>query len=214
VNAVKAAAVVQRFGARAVLGPLDLELERGGRLAVLGGNGSGKTTLLRLFATAARPASGSLELLGRNAGSERPELRRRIGYVGHDVGLYPNLSALENLRFFCRLHGLPESRGVEALSLLELGPEAGRRASELSRGRRLRLALARSLLHDPELWILDEPEAGLDDAGRDLLLRLGEGRTVVVATHDLTLAAALCTRSVTLVEGRISAGPELQVLSG
>jgi heme ABC exporter ATP-binding subunit CcmA len=214
VSAIKAAAVVQRFGVRAALGPLDFELEGGGRLAVLGGNGSGKTTLLRLLATAARPASGSLELLGRDAVRERPELRRRIGYVGHDPGLYPNLSTLENLRFFCRLHGVPDSRGLEVLALLELGPEAGRRASELSRGRRLRLALARSLLHDPELWILDEPEAGLDEAGRELLVKLADGRTVVVATHDRALASALCTRSLTLVDGRISAGPELEVLSG
>jgi heme ABC exporter ATP-binding subunit CcmA len=214
VIAAKATGVVQRFGISTVLGPLDLEVETGARLAILGGNGSGKTTLLRLLATAARPASGLLQLLGRDALRERPELRRRIGYVGHDPGLYPNLSALENLRFFCRLHGLPDSRAAEALSLLELEVDAARRASELSRGRGLRLALARSLLHDPELWILDEPEAGLDDAGRELLTRLAEGRTVVMATHDRALASALCTRSITLVNGRVSAGPELEVLSG
>ena len=211
---VKARGLAQRFGPRLALGPLELDLERGERLAVLGGNGSGKTTLLRLLATAARPAAGSLELLGRDAVRERSELRRRIGYVGHDLGLYPNLSALENLRFFCRLHGLPSGRAAEALSLLELGGEAGRRASELSRGRRLRLALGRSLLHQPELWVLDEPEAGLDQAGRELLIRVAEGRTVVVATHDRALASALCTRSLTLADGLVAGGPELEVLSG
>ena len=213
-SGVRARALVQRFGVNTVLGPLDLELEPGRRLAVLGGNGSGKTTLLRMLATAARPAEGSLELLGRDALRERSELRRRIGYVGHDLGLYPNLSAEENLRFFCRLHGLAGARAREALGLLELDGERRRRASELSRGRRLRLALARSLLHEPELWILDEPDAGLDAAGRELLSTLAEGRTLVVATHDRALASELCSRSITLVEGRIAGGPELEVLSG
>jgi heme ABC exporter ATP-binding subunit CcmA len=213
-SAISARALVQRFGVSRVLGPLDLELERGERLAVLGGNGSGKTTLLRLLATAARPAAGSLELLGRDAVRERSELRRRIGYVGHELGFYPNLTAFENLRFFCRLHGLPDARAREAVSLLQLQGDVGRRAAELSRGRRLRLALARSLLHEPELWILDEPEAGLDQAGRDLLTSLAGDRAVVVATHDHALAAALCTRSLTLDGGRVSGGPSLEVLSG
>jgi heme ABC exporter ATP-binding subunit CcmA len=212
-SAVLGHGVAQRFGARQLLFPLDLEVATGERLAVLGGNGAGKTTLLRMLATAARPASGSLQLLGRDAVRERTELRRRIGYVAHEPGLYPNLSVLENLRFFCSLHGLIRSRADAALQLLGLRPDADRRAGELSRGRQQRLALARSLLHEPELWILDEPDSSLDATGRELLGALMEGRTVVMATHDGGLAAGLCTRSITLQEGRLAGGPDLQVLS-
>jgi heme ABC exporter ATP-binding subunit CcmA len=213
VSAVLARGLVQSFGPRFALGPIDLRVEGCERLAVLGGNGAGKTTLLRLLATAARPAAGTLQLLGRDAARERPALRSRIGYVAHEPGLYPNLTALENLRFFCSLRGLVLNRAAHCLDLLGLGDEAGRRASELSRGRRQRLALARSLLHDPELWILDEPEASLDEAGRELLGTLAEGRTAVIATHDRSLAASLCTRSITLEEGHLVAGPALQVIS-
>jgi ABC-type multidrug transport system ATPase subunit len=136
-----------------------------------------------------------------------------VGYVAHEAGLYPNLTALENLSFFCSLHGLMLPRAHEVLGLMGLRQEAGRRAAELSRGQRQRLALARSLLHDPALWILDEPDASLDAPGRDLLEGLMQGRTVVVATHSQALAEQLCTRSITLEGGRLAPGPTLQVLS-
>jgi heme ABC exporter ATP-binding subunit CcmA len=214
VSAVLARGLAQRFGSRVALFPMDLEVASGEKLAVLGGNGAGKTTLLRMLATAARPASGSLELLGRDALRERTELRRRIGYLAHEPGLYPNLTALENLRFFCSLRGLPGARATETLGLFALQQDANRPAAELSRGRRQRLALARSLLHEPELWVLDEPDSSLDAPGRALLLELMSGRTAVIATHDAQLAAQLCTRSLTLEEGRLVAGPSLEVLSG
>src|SRR5919204_1633252 len=108
--AVSGRNLVQRFGARVVLGPIQLTVRQRERLAVLGGNGAGKTTLLRILATASRPAAGSLELLGRDALRERTELRRRIGYLAQEPRLYPNLTALENLRFFCSLRGLPGAR--------------------------------------------------------------------------------------------------------
>src|SRR5207248_8512182 len=141
------------------------ELARGERLAVLGGNGAGKTTLLRLLATAVRPAAGSLELFGLDAGRQRHRLRARLGYLGHQAGLYPILTALENLEFFATLHGLGPAAAVEALALAGLGPLAGRRAEQLSRGQQQRLALARAVLHRPELLVLDEPDASLDGEG-------------------------------------------------
>jgi heme ABC exporter ATP-binding subunit CcmA len=202
VRTVSARGLVQRFGATVALGPLDLELEGGERLAVLGGNGAGKTTLLRLLATAARPAAGRLELWGLDAVRYRERLRPRIGYLGHQLGLYPTLSAAENLRFFATLYGLGRSEAAEALELAGLAAVAGRRAGELSRGQLQRLGLARAMVHRPELLVLDEPDASLDAEGRALLGRIAEGRTLVLATHDLVLARRLCGRALLLRGGR------------
>ncbi|GAC1659142.1 MAG: hypothetical protein NVS9B1_20660 [Candidatus Dormibacteraceae bacterium] len=199
-RAIEARGLTQRFGRRRVLGPLDLDLEVGQRLAVLGENGSGKTTLLRLLATAARPAAGTLRLLGLDATGSRSVLRSRIGYLGDTAGLYPSLSALENLEFFCDLHDIGRDRAAAALQRVGLAAAAGQRAVELSRGMAQRLALARAILHGPELLILDEPDAGLDQVGRALLASLAAGRTLVIATHDRELAAALCDRQLDLSE--------------
>src|SRR5215471_1730099 len=105
-DAVWARGLVQRFGSQVALGPVDLALPVRGHLAVLGGNGAGKTTLLRVLATIVRPAAGRLELLGLDPATQRERLRARIGFVGHQPGLYPALTALENLAFFATLHGL------------------------------------------------------------------------------------------------------------
>ncbi len=196
--AIQAVGLVQRFGDRTVVGPLDLELAAGESLAVLGENGSGKSTLLRLLATVSRPAAGRLTLLGLDAATQRRELRRRIGYVGDVPGHYPALTALENLEFFCDLQGVPRSRAAQAIELVGLGASRNRRAFELSRGMAQRLALARALLHAPELLILDEPDAGLDKSGRELLTTIGSGRSMVIATHDRDLAGRLCSQLVEL----------------
>lgn len=197
-RAIEAAGLRQRYGSRTVLGPLDLVLEAGESLAVLGENGSGKTTLLRLLATAARPAAGRLRMLGLDAAVERTELRRRIGYLGDSPGHYPALSARENLEFFAVLHGVDRSRVQAALDLAGLAGVAERRAAELSRGMAQRLGLARAVLHAPQLLILDEPDAGLDEEGRGVLARIAEGRSLVLATHDRELAAQLCGRTLDL----------------
>ena len=215
VIAVRATALVQRFGTHVALGPLDLEVPAGARLAVLGGNGAGKTTLLRMLATAARPASGRLELLGLDAVRQRDRLRARLGYLGHQVGLYPALTALENLAFFAALHGLGRAEAEEALSLVRLAPLARTRAERLSRGQQQRLALARAVLHRPEALVLDEPDASLDAEGRALLAGLLQGRTVVLATHDAALARELCDRAMLLRAGRDAGDPwALRVVNG
>jgi heme exporter protein A len=198
VRAIEAVGLRQRYGTRTVLGPLDLNLEAGESVAVLGENGSGKTTLLRLLATAARPSGGELRLLGLDASTERAELRRRIGYLGDVAGHYPALTALENLEFFCDLHGIDRTRARETLELVGLGAAAAKRAAELSRGMAQRLGLARAVLHAPELLVLDEPDAGLDEEGREVLARVAAGKTLVLATHDRDLAANLCVRTLDL----------------
>lgn len=201
-NAIEARGLGQRFGSHLALRELDLDVEVGESVAVLGDNGSGKTTLLRLLATAARPATGTLTVLGLDTSRDREALRGRIGYLGHHGGLYPALTALENLEFFCSLFALPRPRAREVLELVGLGSAQRRRAAELSRGMQQRLALGRAVLHRPELLLLDEPDAALDQAGRALLAELGRGRTLVLATHDRGLAESLCSRTLLLAGGR------------
>jgi ABC-type multidrug transport system ATPase subunit len=181
---------------------------------VLGGNGAGKTTLLRLLATVARPAAGELRLFGQDVATQRAALRGRIGYLAHQPGLYPSLTAAENLELFCTLRGLPRSRSGETLAAVGMQSLGGRLAGDLSRGEQQRLALGRSLLHDPELWVLDEPDASLDASGRALLGPLAEGRTVVLATHDRRLVQDLCPKRLLLRGGQTEEPPRLELLEG
>ncbi len=201
-SAIVASSVTQRFGSDLALDAVDLAVDSGEHIAVLGENGAGKTTLLRILATAARPTSGSLEIFGLNALVERRLLRARIGFVAHASGLYPALSASENLEFFRTLHGVDRGRVAEVLDLVGLGEVAHRPAGKLSRGAQQRLAIARAVLHDPRLLVLDEPDASLDSGGADLLGRVMRGRTAIIATHDHALANRLCQRTLELRRGR------------
>ena len=199
--------LTQWYGSDPALEGVDLVMDSGEHLAVLGENGAGKTTLLRILATAARPTSGRLEILGLDAFRERARLRRRIGFVAHSPGLYPALTATENLEFFCDLHGVGRSRAPETLETVGLGEVAHRRAGRLSRGMQQRLAIARAILHDPRLLVLDEPDASLGSDAGDLLAGIMAGRTVILSTHDHALASRLCPRSLVLRHGRSSGTP-------
>ena len=190
------------FGPEVALESIDLTIDAGEHMAVLGENGAGKTTLLRILATAARPTSGRLEIMGLDALRERRRLRRRIGFVAHAPGLYPALSAVENLEFFCTLQGVSRLKAEETLALVGLSDVAKRRAGDLSRGMQQRLAIGRAILHDPKLLVLDEPDASLGSDGPELLATLMHGRTVVFATHDHALANRLCNRTLVLKRGR------------
>ena len=212
-SAVVANELTQRFGSELALDAVDLALDQGDHLAVLGDNGAGKTTLLRILATAARPTSGRLEIFGLDAVRERKALRARIGFVAHAPGLYPALSATENLEFFCALHDVDRKHVNEALDLVGLTDVARRPAGRLSRGEQQRLAIGRAVLHGPRLLVLDEPDASLDSGGPDLLARVMNGRTVVLATHDHALANRLCERTVVLRNGRsLGSGSRLRVV--
>ena len=190
------------FGHDLALDNVDLVIDAGEHMAVLGDNGAGKTTLLRILATALRPTSGTLEIAGLNSHRERRRLRHYLGYVGHALGLYPALTAVENLEFFCDLQGAPTSRAPEVLEAVGLSGAAHRRADQLSRGMQQRLAIARAILHEPRLLILDEPDASLGADAADLLTTLMRGKTVVLATHDHALANRLCPRTLVLRHGR------------
>ena len=206
-STVVATGLTQRFGTEVALESVDLVIDGGEHLAVLGENGAGKTTLLRILATAARPTSGSLEILGLNALLERRRLRSRIGFVAHAPGLYPALSAAENLEFFCTLQGINRTRVTDVLDLTGLAHVARRPAGKLSRGEQQRLSIGRAVLHDPKLLVLDEPDASLDSDGADLLARVMRGRTAIISTHDHALANRLCQRMLTLRRGRVVGVP-------
>jgi heme exporter protein A len=212
-STIVASQVSRRFGSELALDSVDLVLDPGEHLAVLGENGAGKTTLLRILATASRPTSGQLEIFGLDASRERRRLRSRIGFVSHAPGLYPALSPTENLEFFCTLQGVDRGRVAETLGLVGLGDVAHRPAGLLSRGMQQRLAIARAVLHDPKLLILDEPDASLGSDGAELLANVMRGRTAVLATHDHALANRLCQRTMVLRNGRsLGAGTRLRVV--
>jgi heme ABC exporter ATP-binding subunit CcmA len=201
-SVIVADGLTHRFGTELALEAVDLVLDGGEHLAVLGDNGAGKTTLLRILATALRPTAGRLQIAGLDAFRERRRLRHYLGYVAHAPGLYPALSAAENLEFFCDLQEVNRSRVTEVLDVVGLGREAHRRADQLSRGMQQRLAIARAILHDPRLLILDEPNASLGADAPDLLTSVMRGKTVVLATHDHALANRLCPRTLILRHGR------------
>jgi heme exporter protein A len=190
------------FGRDVAIESIDLVIDAGEHMAVLGENGAGKTTLLRILATATRPTSGRLEIMGLDALRERRRLRRKIGFVAHAPGLYPALSATENLEFFCTLQDVPRSRVADTLAMVGLTQVAGRPAGQLSRGMQQRLAIGRAILHDPKLLVLDEPDSSLGSDGAELLAAVMRDRTVVLATHDHALASKLCRRTLTLRHGR------------
>ena len=191
---ISASGLGRRFGERRVLSGVDFGLERGGFLLVTGPNGSGKTTLLRLLAGLLAPTEGALEI--------RTD-RGRVGFLGHEPLLYRELNALENLDLFGRLYRVPERRERTGMLLERFGlwDARGEPASTFSRGMLQRLALCRTLLHGPELLLLDEPFSALDADGAELLeaeLADSHGRTVVVASHQPERIAPHATQRLAL----------------
>ncbi len=179
----------RRYGERPALDDVSLELPEGSSLVVFGPNGAGKSTLLRVLATLLRPTSGSARVLGHDVRRDGWAVRGRVGFLGHDTLLYGDLSAVENLEYHARLHGLraPAQRIAELLRAVGLERRADDRVHTYSRGMTQRLAVCRAVLHDPEVLLLDEPRANLDPAAARLvepLIGRMSGRTRVVTSHD------------------------------
>jgi heme exporter protein A len=206
---LRVARVCKSYGRQRALVDVSMELVPGRVAAVLGPNGAGKTTLLGILSTLVRPTSGELllgdEPLGRHA-------RHSIGYVGHEPGVYPDLSARQNLRLFASLYGLAAA-DERIATMLERVDLAGVRddlpARAYSRGMLQRLALARALLHEPEILLFDEPSSALDPTGArwlegELRREREAGRLVILVTHDLEAAAAVASHIVVLRRGRMA----------
>jgi heme exporter protein A len=205
VAAIELDGLERRYGERVALAGVSTRLEAGQTLAVLGGNGAGKTTLLRVLAGLLRPHGGRARVLDAELPAERWRLPGRIGYLGHEPLLYRELSGRENLRYHARLHGVPASRVDDLIEAVGMGRRADDPLRELSRGMVQRLAVARAVLHDPELLLLDEPRAGLDAAAVDRLEPLigrASGRTRVLVSHDVRGALAEADAVLRLKRGR------------
>jgi len=200
----------RNFGRRRALSRISLDCRAGEILGLLGPNGAGKSTLLAIVSTLTTPSTGDVLYGGRPARQFGPALRSKIGVLSHDLHLYSELTALENLVFFGRLYGLSDAHGTarSALERARLGERSGDLVSAFSRGMRQRLALERAMLHGPRLVLLDEPFTGLDDASAAALIaRLRDlraaGCITLLATHDLDVAETILDRAAVLQDGRL-----------
>ena len=208
-TAVAAEGVWKFFGDYPALRDVKLGAEQGACLALIGRNGAGKTTLLRIIGGFSKAARGQVRILGCDP--RETETRRRVGWIGHGISVYDELSAFENLSLFGRLYNLPNPRKTAMEWLERTGLERVRDGlvREFSRGMRQRLAVARAFLHQPSVLLLDEPFTALDDRAIAVLQRLLQdalvaGRTVVMSTHQLREALELATHVALLNRGKIA----------
>ena len=204
--------VSRHFGRRKALSRISFDCHAGEIVGLLGPNGAGKSTLLAILATLLAPSSGEVTYGGHHARAAGAALRGRLGLLGHDLYLYPELTARENLLFFARLYGVNDAatRVSESLAFANLSDRADDVVNGFSRGMRQRLALERALVHRPRLLLLDEPFTGLDQTSiATLMTRLhglkAEGCVIVLATHDLEVAEHVITRALFLRGGRLLA---------
>jgi heme ABC exporter ATP-binding subunit CcmA len=208
-QAVAAEDVWKYYGDYPALREIKLAVEPGSCVALLGRNGAGKTTLLRIIAGLSKAGRGRVSILGKDA--RDPATRRRVGVLGHGISVYEELSALENLMLFGRLYGLGNPRAAATVWLERVGLErvSDGLVREFSRGMRQRLAIARAVLHGPEVLLLDEPFTSLDDraiAVLQMVLReaLSAGCTIVLSTHQLREALELATHVALLNRGQLA----------
>jgi heme exporter protein A len=183
-TAIELDGVGRAYGERAALAGVTLTVPAGQTLVVFGPNGAGKSTLLRVLATLLRPTAGTARVFGSEIPREAWKVRGRVGLLGHEPLLYRELSARENLRYHARLHRVPSDRVEQLLDAVGLARRADDPVSTYSRGMVQRAALARAVLHEPDLLLLDEPRANLDPAAAAALEPLLAGRTRVITSHD------------------------------
>ena len=206
--------LTKRFGDRVAVDDMCLHVDKGETLALVGPNGAGKTTLFKVLCTLAKPDAGKVEIAGLDVVEHVPEVRRRLGYMPDEFGGYDLFNAFEYLDYFAAAYGLRRQARVAAIrdvmDLCDLGPVKDEAVGHLSRGLRQRLMLAKTLLHDPDLLILDEPASGLDPRARveirAILLELHRmGKTILISSHILSELAEVSTRVALIERGNLVA---------
>jgi heme exporter protein A len=209
---VRAVRLSKSIDERPVLRDIDFEIQAGSYVALLGANGAGKSTLLKIIATLIPPTTGELQLFGQPIRSSTLDARRKIGFIGHNSMLYRDLTAMENLEFYAKLYRLPNpaTRARQMLAMAGLESRAGDAIKTFSRGMIQRAAIARALLHDPELLLADEPFSGLDAPSiaslEELLSDLNaSGKTIILVIHDIEQSLRIAERAIILRGGRIVA---------
>lgn len=202
----------KKFAGHVALHDIDLNIEQGEFVIILGPNGAGKTTLLKILETLVRPSSGSVEIGKMGLSRSALQIRKNIGAISHESYLYNDLTVEENLRFFGKMYGLSDAELTLRIQMLleqmHLEHRYLDRVSTLSRGMKQRLSIARSIIHNPEIILMDEPYTGLDLQSvldlEKLLLENSKKTTVLMVTHDIERAFGICDRIIILYDGKIS----------
>jgi ABC-2 type transport system ATP-binding protein len=213
--------LTKRFNGKTVLNGIDFQVKEGEIFGYLGPNGAGKTTTMRIILGLLKPASGRALVFGKELG-DNDDLRRRVGVLLENDGLYERLSAYENLNYYAQLYSVSDIEGTikNLLDFVGLSDRQNDRVGVFSKGMKRRLALARSIIHDPEVLFYDEPSAGLDPEAqkmvRDLILRLSgeKGRTIFLNSHDLDEVQRVCSKIAILQRGEIKAFDTVENLRG
>lgn len=222
--AIRVAGVTKTFGRLVAVADLDLEVPAGAVFGLIGPNGAGKSTTFAMLATLLAPTSGTIEVAGHDPSSAPREVRRHLGYMPDVMGVYDNLRVDEYLEFFAASYGIDRAAwpGLVAglLELVDLGVKRDAMVDSLSRGMKQRLSLARALVHDPDVLVLDEPASGLDPRARvelrSLLAELRSmGKTIVISSHILAELEEMCTHVAILELGRlVASGTPAEIFDG
>ena len=217
---IKIDKLIKAFGSRLVLRGVDLTINEGDFVTLMGANGAGKTTLLYIVATLSKPTGGNVSIGGYSTANSATELRRFIGLVSHKTLLYDDLTADQNLRFYAQMYDVPNASNRIETVLDQVGLR-GRQHDPVrtySRGMQQRLAIARAMLHNPPILLLDEPDTGLDQHAADRLSELlsavgANQRTILMTTHNLERGLSLGNRVVILAKGKIAYDVQRQGVS-